>query len=507
MLRQDISARDVIIILRRRWVLITLITLACGTLGYALSHLLPKRFTSQTLVLVQQPVVSPELLPTLVSDNINQRLAAMQQQILSRSRLEPVIQELDLYHNDINRVSMEDLVERLRRTITITPIQAMAETRAQNLPGFTISVVFDDPHSAQQICAKITSMFLEENLQLRQGQMVHTTEFLEKQVQDAKAKLDEQDAKLAAFQRRYLGSLPDQSQTNLNLLTGLTSQLEASTQALSRAQQDKSFAESVLTQQTAALQASQSGVNPETFDQQLTALQTQLLVLQSKYTNDHPDVIKTKNDIAALKQKIADSETQRKNAPPEKTSRPAAEPAQIQQLRAQIHQYDQVIKERTQQQADIQKQINLYQSRVQASPTVEQEYKLITRDHQTALDFYNDLLKKHDQSSMSQGLEESEQAEHFRVLDPANYSDKPSFPKVPIFLGGGFAGGLALGLGLTIFLETQDTSMRSERDVELALRLPVLVSIPMIAHDAKAAKSYAAILKPGSPPASTGARA
>src|SRR6202521_3160876 len=399
MLRQDISARDVIIILRRRWVLITLITLAGGTLGYALSHLLPKRFTSQTLVLVQQPVVSPDLVPTLVSDNINQRLSAMKQQLLSRSRLEPIIQELGLYHKDISRVSMEDLVERLRRTITITPIQAMAETRAQNLPGFTISVVFDDPHSAQQICAKITSMFLAENIQLRKGEVINTTEFLGKQLEEAKAKLDEQDAKLADFQRRHQGSLPDQSQTNLNLLTGLTSHLEASTQALSRAQQYKSFAESVLATQTAALQASQSGVNPETFDQQLAALQTQLLVLQSKYTNDHPDVIKAKSDIASLKQKIADSETQRKNTPPEKAMRPAAEPAQIQQLRAQIHQYDQVIKERTQQQADIQKQIHLYQSRVQASPTVEQEYKLITRDHETALDFYNDLLKKHDQSS------------------------------------------------------------------------------------------------------------
>jgi uncharacterized protein involved in exopolysaccharide biosynthesis len=276
---------------------------------------------------------------------------------------------------------------------------------------------------------------------------------------------------------------------------------------LSRAHQDKSFAESVLAQQTSAWQATQTGVNPETFDQQLAALQTQLVALQSKYTDDHPDVIKAKNDIAALRLKMADSETQRKDAPPEKTIKPAVEPAQIQQLRAQIHQYDQVIKERTQQQTDIQKQINLYQSRVQASPTIEQEYKLITRDHQTALDFYNDLLKKHDQSSMSQGLEESEQAEHFRVLDPANFSDKPSFPKVPIFLGGGFAGGLALGLGLTLFLETQDTSMRSERDVELALRLPVLVSIPMIEYDAKAGKTHASIMKPGRPSASPGARA
>jgi len=293
----------------------------------------------------------------------------------------------------------------------------------------------------------------------------------------------------------------------LNLLTGLTTQLDASTQALSRAQQDKSFAESVLSQQISAWQASLAGTNPETFDQQLATQQTQLLSLQSKYTNDHPDVIKAKNDIAALKQKMAENEQQQKIAQPEKTMRAAAEPAQIQQLREQIHQYDQVIKERTQQQAGIQRQINLYQSRVQASPAVEQEYKLVTRDHQTALDFYNDLLKKHDQSSMSQGLEESEQSEHFRVLDPANFSDQPTFPKMPLFLGGGFAGGLALGLGLTLILETQDTSMRSERDVELALRLPVLVSIPVIEYDAKTAKQHSSSLNIGGPGARTRASA
>ena len=507
MLRQDINASDVIAILRRRWSLIILLTLIGGASGLLAARILPKRFASQTLVLVQQPAVSQELVPTLNSDNTNQRLAAMQQQILSRSRLEPVIQELGLYRGDMNRVSMEDLVERLRRSITITPIQAMAETRAQNLPGFTISVVFDDPHFAQQICAKITSMFLAENIQLRKGEVTNTTEFLGKQLQEAKAKLDEQDARLAVFQRKYLGSLPDQNQTNLNLLAGLTSQLEASTQALGRAQQDKSFAESVLSQQLSVVQASQTGTNPETLDQQLAAMQAQLLALQSKYTNDHPDVIKAKADIVALKQKVADSEQQQKNAPPDKTARAAVEPAQIQQMRAQIHQYNQVIKERTQQQEDIQKQINLYQSRVQSSPGVEQEYKLLTRDHQTALDFYNDLLKKHDQSSMSQGLEESEQAEHFRVLDPANFSDQPTFPKVPIFAGGGFAGGLALGLALTLFLETQDTSMRSERDVEIALHLPVLVSIPALKYDAKAVKKNVSILKPSGPNARTGTRA
>ena len=503
MLHQDIKPKDVIAILRRRWYLIALLAVVGCAAGYFASRVLPKRYTSQTLVLVQQPAVSPQLVTPVVSDNNNQRLAAMQQQILSRSRLEPVIQQFGLYSKDIDSVPMDALVERLRSAITITPVQPMAETRAQNLPGFYISVVFNDPHLAQQICARITTMFLEENLQSRQGQTIQTNEFLGKQLDEAKAKLDAQDARLAAFQRVHLGSLPDQEQTNLNLLTGLTSQLEASTQALSRAQQDKSFAESVLTQQVAAWQASQSGQNPETLAEQLAALETQLTTLQSKYTDDHPDVIKAKNDIAAMKERIAQDNQQQKNAGIDKTAKPLAEPAQIQQLRAQIYQYDQVIKERTQQQEDIQSQIKLYQARVQASPAVEQEYKLVTRDHQSALDFYNDLLKKRDQSAMAMNLEESQQGEQFQVLDPANLPDQPSFPKMPIFAGGGFAGGLALGLGLTLLLETQDTSMRSERDVEAALHFPVLAMIPVITKDQGKKGARPSIVGPYNPRAAT----
>jgi uncharacterized protein involved in exopolysaccharide biosynthesis len=170
------------------------------------------------------------------------------------------------------------------------------------------------------------------------------------------------------------------------------------------------------------------------------------------------------------------------------------EPAEIQQLRAQIHQYDQEIKERSAQQTDIQKQITLYQSRVQATPAVEQEYKLLTRDHQAVLDSYNDLLKKRDQSAMSQRLEESQQSERFQVLDPANYPDSPSFPKMPIFAGGGFGAGLALALGLTLFLELQDTSMRSERDIEVVLHLPVLAMIPVIHHGLGKARTQGPVL-------------
>jgi polysaccharide chain length determinant protein (PEP-CTERM system associated) len=492
MLREDITVKDAIAIVRRRFLLIFLFALIGGAFGYVLTRVLPKRYTSKTLVLVQQPETVSVASP--LTDNSNQRLAAMQQQILSRSHLEPVIRDLKLYDKDIDRVAMEDLVDRMRKAIEVSPVAPMAETRAQNLPGFTISVVFSNPNLAQQICAKITSMFLSENQEISQSAVKENTEFLSKEVQEAKSKLDEQDAKLAEFQRKYLGSLPEQGQMNLNMLTGLTSQLEAATQALNRAQQDKSFSDSVLAQQMAAWQASQAGQNPETFEQQLTAMQAQLLALQSKYTADHPDVIKAKNDIATLTQKMAEAEQQRKSAAPDKSPKSISEPTQILQLRAQIHQYDQVIKERTHQQEEIQKQINMYQARVQASPAVEQEYKLLTRDHQVVLDSYNEMVKKRDQSEVGQRLVESQKDEHFLILDPANLPDTPSFPKLPLFAGGGLGAGLALGLGIALLLEVQDTSLRSERDVEAVLRLPVLAMIPIITENPGKARARTSIL-------------
>jgi polysaccharide chain length determinant protein (PEP-CTERM system associated) len=477
---REMALDDYLGILRRRWLLIAVLAVVGVAGGYGVAHFLPKRYTSQTLVLVQHSAVPIDYVKPVVSDATNGRLASMQQEILSRSRLEPIIQQLGLYREDINVVAMEDLVGRLRQTITVTPVEAMAQTTAEGLPGFTVSVNFGDPRLAQQICSSVTSLFIEEDLQLRQREAEQTTQFLAKQLDDAKGKLDEQDAKLAEFQRRYLGSLPEDEKTNLDILSGLSSQLDAATQTLARAQQDKTFAESALDQQQSAFRASQEGRNPETSGQELAALQAQLATLRSKYTDNYPDVVKAMNDIEILKARIATSEPAKTTPDPGAASKPVAEPAQIQSLRAQINQFDEVIKDRTAQQEQIQKRITLYQTRVEGSPAVEQEYKQLTRDYQTALEFYNDLLKKRDQSAMATDLERRQQGEQFQILDPANLPDNPSFPKKGIFALGGLGGGLALGLGLTLLLEMQDTSFRNEKDVEALLHLPVLAMVPKL---------------------------
>ncbi len=482
MTQRELTPADYIAMLRRRWVLIAILTVIGPPLAYGVAKFLPAKYKSETVVLVQPPTVSSKIVEPLDTIDISERLASMKQQILSRTRLEPIIRQFGLYPEDVNHVSMDTLVGRLQSAIEVTPVQPMAETSANNLPGFFVNVTFNDPRLAQQICTAVTSMFIEENLRVSQQNSQVTTDFLSQQLDDAKKNLDDQDSKFAAFKSRYLNSLPDEEQTNLNLLTGLTSQLDAATQALSRAQQDKSFAESLLTQQIGAWQASQSGTgaSPDTIEQQLAALETQLTSLQAKYTDDYPDVIKTKNDIALLRKKIAENGSQKTPTDPNKVRAGLVEPAQITQLRAQIHSYEQVIAEKAMEQETIKEQIKVYEDRVQSSPVVEEQYKELTRGYQTALGSYNDLLKKQSDAVMAQDLQREQAGEQFRVLDPANLPTKPSFPNVPLFTLGGAGGGLGLGLGLAFLLEMRDTSLRSERDVEFALRLPVLAVVPSI---------------------------
>jgi len=465
--------------LRRYWWILPLSTLFLGGMGLGATFVLPKRYTSQTMVLVAQPAVGPDYVKPVVTEDLNHRLASMKEQILSRTRLQPIIEKFGLYAGVRGQVHIEDLVERLRTAVEIKPLEPTPGTQSRQLPGFYVDVTFDSPQIAQQICTEITSMFLEQNARERKQQANETTSFLSKQLEEAKKNLDDQDAKFAQFKRQYLGSLPEEEQSNLNILTGMNAQLGANTQALSRAHQDKAFNESLIGQQEANWKASQTGQNPETAEQQLGALQDQLTSLQARYTSEHPDVIKLKSQIEELKKRMAGAP---KNNPSASGSSraSAAEPPQIQQLRAKLRQDDMNIADLTKRQSQIQDEIRQLQSRVQASPMVEQQMKELTRNYQTAQDFYNDLLKKRQNAGVAGDLESQQESEQFRVLDPPSLPDRPSFPKKAYFAGGGLGGGLALGLAILCLIAMGDKSMHTERDVELALKLPVLALVPVL---------------------------
>lgn len=473
----EISLADVKRSLRRHWWIPLMTMLLLGLAGIAAVLILPKKYTSTTMVLVEQPTVPIEYVKPVVNDDLNHRLASMKEQVLSRSRLQPIIEKLNLYPEQRGKAHMEELEDTLRKAVEVELMQPMPGSLNKQPPGFQISVTFGNPQVAQQICTDITSMFIEQNSKRREQQAVDTTQFLSQQLDQAKAKLDEQDAQLAQFKRQYLGSLPEEETTNLNILTDMNTQLEAVIQALSRAQQDKAFNEALLSQQeTNWKQMTTTGnQNPETQEQQLAQLEAQLSDLLARYTPEHPDVLKVKSQIEEVKKKMAQEPASKPaTAPPA----PLHEPPQIQQLRAKIKQDDLGIAELGKRQSQIQEQIRLIQGRVQASPMVEQQFKEITRNYQTALELYNDLLKKRDSSTMATSLEHQQESETFRILDPPSLPNSPSSPNRLALIGGGMGAGLALGLGVLYLLAMLDKAMYTERDVETCLKLPVLTTVP-----------------------------
>ncbi len=486
---------DYLAILKRRWWIVLLPLLILPILTYAFSYTIPPQYLSQTLVLIEGQKVPDNYVKPVVSSDLDSRLASMREQILSRSHLQPIIERYNLYGT--SKMDMDDRIDMVRRDIDIKPIHSEV-ARSGGLPGFFISFKADDAHTAQLVCSDITSLFLNENLKLREASAEGTTDFLKGQLNDAKRSLDEQDAKLAAFKQQYSGRLPGQETANSDMLSTLNTQLEAATQQLSRAEQDRSYLQTMITQQTSGNVSSSPGIAaaPSTFltqQQQDNQIQLQALLAQeaeltAHYTDDYPDVIAVKRKISELRKQIARPVASASNGSAT-ASGPSRESMGLQQLRAQLRAADVGIDGKRKEQASLEASIRNYQGRIESSPVIEEQYKQLTRDYQTAQSFYDDLLSKMNESKMATDLEKRQEGEQFSVMDQANLPDAPFSPKRGLFLGSGAAFGIALGLILAGLLEYRDTSLRSERDVWAFTKLPTLGLIGFADHVGEAESS------------------
>ena len=251
---RELTMQDYVGMLKRRFWLILASAILFLAIGFGISHVLPPQYISQTLVIIEQQKVPENYVKPVVTEDLGQRLASMKEQILSRSRLEPIITKFNLFAG--NNSTMDDRIDQTRKGIGIAPIRSEQVRGTNGMPGFFISFTAPDAHTAQQVCAEITSLFVSENLSAREQSAEGTTEFLKQQLSDSKRNLDEQDAKFAAFQQKYFGKLPEQEGTNANTLQALTTQLDAATQSLNRMMQEETFLQAIISQQTHELQSS-----------------------------------------------------------------------------------------------------------------------------------------------------------------------------------------------------------------------------------------------------------
>lgn len=510
---RELTLEDYLAIARRRLKIVIVPALIASLIAFLLSFAFTPKYTSQSLLLVEPQIVPAGYVKPIITEHISDRMTTLEQNVLSRSRLRLLVDRLGLVAKGKTE---EDVIERIRANVQIQEADpsnprlnphaasyssASRKDRSgqiEDVTGFFVSFAADNPRDAQQVCAEITSMLQTANLELRRDVAQSTTDFLSLQVQQAKGNLDELDQRLAHFKEMHLGRLPSDDDKNIKILMGLTSQLDATTQALSRAQQDKAFAESELAQELAAWKSGQASPNIPPLRQRLIALEDQLVELKGRYTEDYPDVQKTEKDIADIKARLKEMNsapaagmpaTSAKSSTTDVSAETAetvgdvearAEPLSIRQLREQIHENGMTIERANVEEKRLDQLIQSYRDRLSLSPEIEEEYKQLTRDYETAHTIYNNLLTNESAAQVQAEMERKQQGEQIKLLDPATLPDSPSFPVRWMFALVGLGVGLGLGACVAFWQELRDRSIRDERDVLAALELPMLASVPWL---------------------------
>src|SRR5580700_7379382 len=298
---EGINLQQCVDVIRRRHMYFLIPFFLGWLVVWSVSWVLPSRYKSGTLILVEQPSMPKDYVTPNVSDDLQARLQSITQQILSRTNLLHIIDELNLYPKERARLNPDELVERMRKDIEISLV---FDERHTVITSFNIYYSSYDPHLAQQVTGELTNLFISENLELRQQKSEDTTKFLEQQLETARQNLTEQEEKVRVYKDQHLGELPQQLTSNVQILSGLQSQLQSEEDGLNADRQQNAYLQTML-EQSRALQrttTTKSGENTpvglHALDQELEKLKAQLADLSSHYTDRHPDVRKLRDQIA-----------------------------------------------------------------------------------------------------------------------------------------------------------------------------------------------------------------
>jgi polysaccharide chain length determinant protein (PEP-CTERM system associated) len=455
------------------------------------SWILPVRYKSGTLILVEQPTMPSNYVVPNVVDDLQNRLQSITQQIFSRTRLLLIIDKLNLYSKSRRPITPDEKVELMRKDIDIELVHG---SQAGQISAFRIFYSAADPHVAQRVTAELTNLFISENLKVRQQQSEDTTKFIGSQLEIARANLAEQEAKVREFKGQHEGELPSQEASNLQILSGLQAQLQNEQDTLNAAKQQRIYLQTLIEQSRAVHVASRSADGTPTglagIDQELDRLKAKLAELSSRYTEHYPEFETLKDEIAKTEKRrgalVADLKAKSssgKQLAEGSGTVDAVDPSQNSaslQLQGQLRSNEAEIANREQAIAALKGRVNSYQDRLNSSPAREQELADLTRGYDQSKANYDELLKKQNDSAMATNMEQMQQGERFTMLDPPSLSLKPDFPNRLKFCGMGLGAGLALGLLVVVSSEMMDGRLHSEQEIKALLPMAVLSDIPEI---------------------------
>ena len=436
---------------RRPWhvlVPFALLVLAAGATGF----LMPKMYRSTTLIMVESEKMPDSVVQRIATETSERRLVTIQQEILSRTRLEQILKELDPYPG---LVSTTAGVESMRGSIQIG---------VKGSDAFTISYAHNDPKKAQDVTARLATLFIDESMRAREKQVEDAYQFLDEQVVQARRELELKDTALRQYKERQMGSLPEQTSANLASLQMLQQEQQALEASLRDARLRREALEGNRSDPLRRMGATGSEAPSE-----LSQLRSQLLTLRGRYTEEHPDVQNLKARIQAIERQLAEasrtgtSESVDPGAANQKAQRERVE-LEIQAIEARL--------------AGLDERMNRFRERVEQAPRTEQELATLTRDYHKLNENYLAMLNKKLDAQMSARVEKRWKGEHFTILDPAHFPEAAYWPNRPLLLGVGIVLGLLIGLGIAMGAEVLDGSVKDIEDLQAIAPYPVLAAIP-----------------------------
>jgi len=482
-------------IIRRRHLVFLALVLTGWGIVWGASWLLAPRYKSSTLILVEPPSMPKNYVLPNVSNDLQEQIQSITQQITSRTRLLQIIDKQHLYEDKHHPLTADSKVEKMQKEISV---ELVRDPQDNSINAFRVSFTSSDPKIAQRVTSELTSLFINENLNVRQQQSQGTTQFLQSQLNVARTNLAQQDGKVRAFQTAHEGSLPTQEASNLQILAGLQSQLQNEQDALNAARQQHVYHQSMIDQYR-ALDASPrtAGGGPPAgllaIDKQLETLRSKLTDLRLQYTDNYPEVQDVKVEISraekAREQLVASSRMagtaagQDKAASADNLANPALN-ATLSQFQGQSKADEIEIASREQAIASLKSRIDTYQARLSEEPAVAQQLADLTRGYAQSQSNYDDLLKKVSDSQMATNMEQMQEGERFTMLDPPSLPVKPDSPNRIKMCGMGLAAGLGLGILAIVLLEFLDDRLHSDKDIQKLLPAGVISEIPEIVSPA-----------------------
>jgi len=424
-----------------------------------LAFAFPRKYRSATLILVEPNKVPDYFVTPMASETVEKRLQTIRQVILSRTRLEAVVQEIDPYP-ELAKVPRGVVVEAMRRAIQI---------RVQGNDSFAIEYVNRDPHKAARVTNRLAEQFISDTKYLRETMTEQTFSFIESNLEDARRTLEAREVALRQLKQQYWGALPEQLDTSLRLLAQLQFEQQTLGENLRTLDTRRTSLERALVEQRqAGREAPAAGPDARS---QLLKLEVQYAALRDRYTEEHPDIRALRLRMSRLQQQIDQPTTEpagpRADADPEVLALHRS----LQQVEAEITAFNS-------RREGLDRRIVDLQARIEKTPGVEQELTELTRDYQQLRENYLALLRKDNEARMARKMEEHWQGSYFRILDLAQASERPIRPYGLMFGMGGLVAGLLAGLTCALAADFLDHSVKSRRELETLVPAPVLVMIP-----------------------------